>query len=309
MRMRSFYIVALVLHVSALLQANAQGYPGRESDIEGSRLNTSRIIAELRPKLFGDLPPSAMAVYSMIKFDVSPEDKIMNAYAYMDQGVRRVTFTEAMGRAIELNVDALLMEQLYHKENFMGEYMQYVCSRYATNYDRYAQGLPPLRIASPYERANWRDKDLDEFYSDRDVNSARAKLVGGAFAFLLAHEVAHHVLGHVQNTTKDPEERRRMESAADTWAINLLVTKNVSPVSGIVPMLFFYYTTRHPVASEVYKDHPADVKRMLAMYEGANDRLPSFRASIEASGQKYEDVQKGLNQAIVLIKQEIKNDE
>jgi hypothetical protein len=289
--------------------ANPQSYPSYQADIEGSRRNSSLIVAELRPKLFGNLPPSEAAIYASVRFDVSPEDKIMNAYAFKDSGVRRITLTEAIGRAIELNVDALLMEQLYHKDNFMGEYMLYICTRYARNNDRYAQGLSPEHIASPYERAHWSDKDFDEFYADKDINSARGKLVGGAFAFLLAHEMGHHVLGHVDHPTTDKEVRRSMEAAADAWAIDLLVTKNVSPVSGIVPMLFFYYTTRHPVASEVYKDHPADVRRMLAMYEGAHARLPSFRASIEASGQKYEDVHKGISQAMVLIKQEIKEDE
>jgi len=44
----------------------------------------------------------------------------------------------------------------------------------------------------------------------------------GAFAFLLAHEVGHHVLGHVDHPSRDKEQRRSMEAAADTWAINLL---------------------------------------------------------------------------------------
>ena len=289
--------------------ADAQGYPGRERDAEASRKNTSLIIADIRPKLFGDLPQAEATIYATVRFDVSPEDKIMNAYAYKDAGIRRITFTEAMGRAIELNVDALLMEQVYHKPNFLGEYMYYVCTRYARNNERYAQGLPPERIASPYERGHLSEADWNEFYSDKDVNSARAKLVGGAFAFLLAHELGHHILGHVDHPTNDKEERRSREAAADAWAIDLLLKKKVSPVSGIIPMLFFYYTTRHPVASEVYKDHPADAKRLLAMFEGANERLPSFRASIEASGQNYEELRRGVTQAIVLIKQEIKEDD
>jgi hypothetical protein len=288
--------------------ARAQGYPGRDADVEASRRDTSLIIADIRPKLFGDLRPSEAAIYEAISFDVSDEDKIMNAYAYRSSGARRITFTEAMGRAIKLNVDAMLIEQFYQKPRFLGDYLYYVCTRYAMNADRSRRGLSPERIASPYERVHWADRDLREFYSEKDVNSARAKLLGGSFAFLLAHEVAHQVLGHVDNPTRDIDVRRQLETDADAWAINLLVEKNVSPVSGIVPMLFFYYTTQHPVASEIYKDHPADVKRMLAMFTGLNDRLPKFRASIEASGQSYDDVRKTIGQALVLVKQEIDED-
>jgi hypothetical protein len=283
--------------------AIGQNHPTREQDIEDSRASTSLIVADIRPKLFGDLPPSEKQIYNQIEFSVSAEDKIMNAYASHKGGVRRVTITEAMGRATELNADAFLMEQLYHMPGFLGSYMSYVCAQYQRNYRRYAQGQSASKIAAPYEFAHWSAKDLDEFYADDDVNKARNSALGAAFAFLLAHEVGHHVKGHVDHPTSDLAVRREQESEADAWAIDLLVRKKLNPVDGIIPLLFFYYTDQNPVSREQMSDHPADARRLLRMYEGLSERLPSFKPYL--NGVDYDTARKRVDLAISLVKQEI----
>jgi hypothetical protein len=289
--------------ISASLRADAQNYPGYEKDLDASRTNTSLIIADIRPKLFDDLPPAELQIYNQIQFSVSSEDKIMNAYATHTGGVRRVVVTEAIGRAIKLNTDAFLIEQLYHKPGFLGNYMSFVCERYHMNYKRYAQGLPPLRIDAPYERAHMSDKDVDEFYSDSDVNKARNIALGGAFAFLLAHEVGHHIKGHVDHRAADLAGRREQESEADAWAIDLLVKKKLNPVDGMIPLLFFYYTDQNPIETEQQSDHPADARRLLRMYQGLSERLPSFRPYLV--GVDYETAKKRVDYAISLIQGEI----
>jgi hypothetical protein len=276
----------------------------RETDIENSRANTALIVADIRPKLFGDLPPSEHRIYNEIQFSVSPEDKIMNAYATRTAGVRQVILTEAIGRATELNADAFLIEQLYHKPGFLGDYMSFVCEQYQKNYKRYWQGLPASRIPSPYDFAHWSDKDLSDFYSDADVNRTRTIVVGGAFAFLLAHEVAHHVKGHVDHPASNKAEQRQKEVEADSWAIDLLVKKKLNPVDGIIPLLFFYFTDQNPVSAESMSDHPADERRLLAMYEGLSERLPSFKPYF-LNGVSYETARKQVDTALELLRTEI----
>jgi hypothetical protein len=300
---RSVLVVVAVLSLPSISKAQ---YPGFDDDLQASKVNTELVIADIRPKLFNDLPRAESEIYQQIHFDVSPDSRVMQAYAWKDGNTRRVTVTEAMGRALKLNVDAFLIEKLYHKQNFLGEYMSYVCSRYQANYPNYAKGLPPSRIKSPYELAH---VSIDDLYSDADVNKSRAQIEGGAFAFLLAHEVAHHILNHVGHPSQSKQEQREREKAADDWAINLLVKKAINPVTGIVPMLFFYYTTRHPISSEPDRDHPADARRLLDMYEGLQNRLPQFRQYIVASGQSYDNVQKQIQISIKSIQDEIQADE
>jgi hypothetical protein len=280
---------------------NAQ-YPGFADDAQSTKENTEFIIAKLRPKLFSDLPTTQEQIYLQIHFEVSPNTQEMQAYASIDSGIRHVTVSEAMGRAIKLNVDALLIEKLRHKDNFLGQYMSYVCSMYQANYPRYAKGLPPNRIKSPYEIAH---VSVDELYSDTDINKSRDQLVGGAWAFLLAHEVAHHVLGHTDHPSQSKQEQRARERAADDWAIDLVLKHGINPVAGIVPLLFFYYTTQHPISSETDRDHPADARRLLDMYQGLQSRLPQFRQYIVASGQNYDNIQKQIQISIQAVQDEI----
>jgi hypothetical protein len=285
------------------IAATAQSRPSYETDLENSRASTSLIVADIRPKLFGDLPPAELQIYNQIQFSVSSEDKIMNAYATHTGGVRRVVLTEAMGRATELNTDAFLMEQLYNKPGFLGDYMSFVCERYQANRKRYAQGLPPSRIPSPYEFAHWTDSDINEFYSNKAANKARNIAVGGAFSFLLAHEVAHHVKGHVDHPTSSLSERRAQEEEADGWAIDLLVKKKLNPVDGIIPLLFFYFTDQNPVSNEENSDHPADERRLLKMYEGLSQRLPSFKPYLP--GQDYDTARQRVDLALSLVRAEV----
>jgi hypothetical protein len=287
----------------AALGASTQNHPSYETDVENSKANTSLIVADIRPKLFGDLPPSELQTYNQIEFSVSSEDRIMNAYATHKNGARRVVLTEAIGREIELNTDAFLMEQLYHNPGFLGDYMSFVCEHYQVNRKRYSQGLTPSRIPSPYEFAHWTDSDMNEFYSDKDVNKARNIAVGAAFAFLLAHEVAHHIKGHVDHPASTLFGGRTQEEEADSWAIDLLVKKKLNPVDGIIPLLFFYFTDQNPVSNEENSDHPADARRLLRMYEGLSERLPSFKPYLV--GQDYDTAKKRVDLALSLVRKEV----
>lgn len=303
MSVRILGMVAFILVLSSVCYGQ---YPGYEEDLHGSITNTELIIADLRPKLFGDLPASESKVYRQIHFEVTPDTQHIQAYAWIDKGGdRRVTVTEAMGRAIKLNVDAFLIEKLTNRKGFLGQYMDYVSSRYVANDQRYARGLASARIESPYEMAHI---SIEKMFSDEDINNARVQIEGGAFAFLLAHEVAHHALEHTDHPTTSKSIQRQRESAADEWAINLLVRKAVNPVDGIVPLLLDYYSTQHAISTESERDHPADAKRLLAMYEGLKVRLPEFRHYISASGQNYSDVQKQVDLAIQAIHDEIDKD-
>ena len=294
-------VCSIVLLVAA--SANAQNHPLMERDLENSRVSTSLIMADLRPKLFADLPPEELAIYNEIKFSVSLDDRVMNAYATVKGGVRRVILTAAIGRATELNGDAFLMEQRYHMHGFLGSYMSYLCEQYQKNSLRYAEGLPPLKISTPYDFAHWSEKAIGEFSSDTDIKKARNTVLLGAFAFLLAHEVGHHVKGHIDHPASDLAGRRQQESEADAWAIDLLVRKKLNPVDGMIPLLFFFYTDQHPVSTEQMSDHPADATRLVQMYEALSERLPSFKPYL--LGIDYETARNRVDLGISLIKEQI----
>src|ERR1700680_413585 len=59
----------------------------------------------------------------------------------------------ALPAFLELNADALLMDQMYHMPGFLGDYIEYVCERNARNSELFKARRPLERIESPYERA------------------------------------------------------------------------------------------------------------------------------------------------------------
>ena len=297
-----FVVISFLLLMAHALVAQTQ--PTREQDVEDSRASTALIVEDIRSKLFVGLPASEQQIYDQIVFSVS-SDSAINAYATHKGGQRRVVLTEGIGRATELNTDAFLIDQMYHRSGFLGDYMNFVCTRYQSNNKRYSQGLPPNKIPSPYEYAGWTDRDLTNFYADRDINHARNVALGGAFAFILAHEVAHQIKGHVDlpHSSLSLAQRRQNETEADAWAIDLLVKKKLNPVDGMIPLLFFFFTDQHPISDENVSDHPADERRLLAMYQGLSDRLPSFRPYL--TGIDYDTARKRVDISIALIKQEI----
>jgi hypothetical protein len=283
----------------------AQSYPGEADDVAGSIASTSLIIAQIRPPLFDDLPKSEAQIYKRIEFNVSDDSHHMIAYASKKNGVRRVTLSEGMGRTIELSADALMIEWHYNKPKFTAEYMNMVFKRAVRNEQKAAQGLAPERIPSPYDFAGWSKSDLEAFISDPQMHLEEMRLFEGAFSFVLAHEVAHHVLGHEDTPAKNDAEQRERETQADAWAIDLMVRKRISPVTGIIPMLLSYTMGLNPINREVESDHPADARRLLEMYEGLNKRLPEFKESIEESGQSYETVKKEVAQSLAMVRKEI----
>jgi IrrE N-terminal-like domain len=301
-RWRCFLIV-LISAFFGSSKLGAQSYPGQANDVDASVASTSLIIAQLRPLLFNDLPDEELGIYKTIHFEVSPDSHHSSAFASKKNSVRYVTMTEGMGRTIELSSDALIIEWFYNKPGFTSQYMKSVLSLAVENDKRAKQGQTPVHIPAPVDFAGWSRADKDKFGTDAEIHSSEMKLWEGAFSFVLAHEVAHHILGHEDSEADSPADQRQRETDADAWAIDLLVRKGVSPVAGIIPMLFSYELGLTPLQET--GDHPADARRLLAMYEGLSERLPTFKASIQASGQDYETVRAQVAQGLTLVRQEI----
>jgi hypothetical protein len=66
----------------------------------------------------------------------------------------------------------------------------------------------------------------------------------------------------------------------------------------MLPLLLDYYVTANPVTAEARSDHPADVKRIKAMFESMMGSLPRYRDDVEKHGQSYEDFRDFLKRRI-----------
>jgi len=88
---------------------------------------------------------------------------------------------------------------------------------------RYPAPLAALRIPA-------------DAWSDRGVNDLSLRLRNSAYAFILAHELGHLVLGHRGYAGISMAEARQHEAAADDFALDVLARTSTIPMGAI---LFF----------------------------------------------------------------------
>jgi hypothetical protein len=243
----------------------------RQADIRASVATVEKIINVLRPALFGNLTGAEAKIYKGITFHVSDQEALSRADSRLDDGTRIVEIDEGYGRQIEMMAEAEMIEGQQNRPVLI-PYIQYVVLSWRQH---------ATFIRDPSAFAHF---DFEGLLDKPEMAKAWDKMSSNAIAFVIAHEVGHHVLGHCDNPLpKDPDKLRQMELDADAWAIERLekATPHFSPLSGLLPLIFDYYITPKPIENETRSNHPADLRRIHKMFAAMERDLPDYRADIE----------------------------
>lgn len=81
-------------------------------------------------------------------------------------------------------------------------------------------------------------------------------------AVLIGHEVAHHILGHVDGGGPiDLEESRESETAADVWAVEHAFAIRVNPSPALPIWSFFAAIGGADIGDELEATHPLGIRR------------------------------------------------
>jgi len=92
-----------------------------------------------------------------------------------------------------------------------------------------------------------------------------------AMGFILAHEIGHHVFGHVDRPPRSPVESRRYEKEADRYAVALTLKMGI-PAFGALPALAFFATHEGEIVSSD-ATHPLAVCRLLEAFTATLDQV------------------------------------
>jgi len=277
--------------------AQAPSAQERQRLIEQSVADTERSIGVIRPVLFRDLTPGERAIYAHIQFKVSKEDSGWLAGGTVTElGDRFVTLDEGYIRSIQMIADSLLLEQRLGKE-FLPQYISYVSVQLRNK---------ATFISAPYAFIGMSPADIDALDQDKDFSLQRNMIVANSTAFILAHEVGHHVLGHYDHPlpSSDIEGAQRREMEADQWAVRQMVKAHLSPLGGVSPILFDFYMS--PFMSPD-SGHPAPIQRVRQLFSAMEDALPEFRADVEAQGQSYETFRGGITAQLADLERRIES--
>lgn len=267
----------------------------RQKLLQESIKAAEKYVAVVRPQVFRNLTGREHTIYDAITFEITDLDSAWQASGSVDpNGDRFVKIDVGYVRSIEIMTDALFLEELRNQE-FLSRYVRYVASQLQQK---------ATFIQSPYDFIGMSKRDQDEFFDDTKLQKQRVAAVANSVAFVLAHEVGHHVLGHYEHPPQDNQARVSAERDADAWAIHQLLSTHFPPMAGIVPLLFdFYYA---PLGDVSGGTHPTSLERVHALFEAMREAAPQFRGDVEAHGGSYADFKRSLDGKLTELESQMK---
>jgi hypothetical protein len=117
-----------------------------------------------------------------------------------------------------------------------------------------------------------------------DVMDLLAIEKGQSIAVVVLHEIAHHVLGHVDKQARTLEQSREREAAADSWALTKIIEFGGHPAA-LLPWAMFQGSLPLTLEAEGQSTHPAGPRRALEIIKKAQAELigaPAIRQKMQA---------------------------
>ncbi|CAB3884598.1 hypothetical protein LMG26684_03765 [Achromobacter mucicolens] len=212
-----------------------------------------------------------------------------NAAAYVDGGRRYVRLRSTSAQAFGWIAEAEVMGAETNNEKCFLAYMMYFATNtiHNSNVFRGGSGSPKLTFAPllAVQRGLLPECNAG-FNVYKNIVHQQWPFISrqaeGALMLLWLHEVAHHVLGHVQDPNASLAIRRQRESAADEWAIQAMTNANQFATVG---RPFFYLISVFQgmsLAEEQASTHPLGARRARDIFAAiapsvrANPKLMSF---------------------------------
>src|ERR1035441_2116900 len=103
------------------------------------------------------------------------------------------------------------------------KYIDYTIQEGRANGVRIAKGQTPILVKGIFEWAKLSQSYEQAFFNDTSNRVWDDRAVLGTVAFALAHEYAHHMLGHVKKAPTSLDESRKHEAEADAWASEVML--------------------------------------------------------------------------------------
>ncbi len=195
------------------------------------RAELSHEMEYLQPLIAATLSPSERPAFAHIRVLISSQEDIASPLADVDASGPYITFTYGLARLANAVVDAIYGlpsdQSLRYVTYVVGEQKKAVA---VANGAHITPNIKPF-----YEWANWSPAQTSQYRANAQLQRASELTSVGVIGFIYAHEVAHHLLGHVGNLTSDFEVKRSREMAADAWASEHLIRADVAPWSACSP--------------------------------------------------------------------------
>jgi hypothetical protein len=235
---------------------------------EGQLVSYSSRIVEVSHGVLADIRPQlddhSREIIDSVVIE-APESWITNASAERTNHVRRVVEFNA---GLLAATDWLALAMIAEHEGFKGcleEYSGYLV-RIARRNSRHAlRGIERGTVADfdQYARTSRGFcKDATATPLSDENKQFREHMLDGVIATVVLHEVAHHVLGHVESTQKGLVLAHMRETAADRWAIRAAFDANYDLRPAVPLFLFLAASGGGSIEDDIRSTHPSGLRRI-----------------------------------------------
>lgn len=232
------------------------------------------VVENIKRRLYHQLDSNERQVVRSILFSFSPSWNF-NAYAYQVNGRRMVRIDHGYLSVIDQLSLAYVVE---HELGYEGCYKDFV-DRLSEALEENSRSIqehrrPSHTVNTVFALGNESGSDCYgvsplEFQLFPEAGVYYAGGVEGSLVFIVLHEIAHHILGHVAQTGQELslQESRQHETEADAWAFSKALDIQVSPVAGISSWIFLSMLDGEDLSRERHRTHPLNVRRFKRMLE------------------------------------------
>lgn len=291
-RLPCFVVVGLMLALSLVPRGFAQTASSDNAAALALRDDQIRVVNALLTAFSEVMGPDERAILQETDVRIPMDYDMTRVMAYRDGGRMIEISFGFLGVLIELCDDWILSEyysaqdpDIYNKYEAYLTYLNGIIDR-----NERSVGQDPVTPQPFADFAGIPAEVAAEIMSRSDAQEYLGALRMAAIAFVLAHEIGHHVLGHLEAPRADTAaESRARESEADRYAAELTMRVGV-PAFGALPALAIFTAAEsdvadpdatHPLAScrileaMIYTvDHLAEDANSAPLFEKSPDMRP-----------------------------------
>jgi hypothetical protein len=265
--------VALGLIVASAPASLAQTASSDNADELAERDKQIRVVNAFLDAVWDVMDEDERAVLREIEVRIPMDYDMTRVIAFRDDGrVIELSFG-FLGVLIELCDDWVLSEYYSSQDPAIYDkyeaYLTYLNDVIDQN-DR-SVGQEPVSPQPFATFAGIPAETVVEIMSQSEAQQYLGALRAAAIAFVVGHEIGHHMLGHVDTAPQSTAESRARESDADRYAAALTMRVGM-PAFGALPALAIF-TAMEGEAAEPDATHPLAACRILRAMMYTVDRL------------------------------------
>ncbi len=256
-RILAILLVALGAQAMGIAQAQVPQLAPYSARIDAAAL---ALVAGIRPSL----DPRSAHILDTISFE-APTAWDTNALAHRGLHERRVVVFNSGLLAVTDWLTLAMIAEKSGNEGCFREYSNYLIQVAGRNSRRLAHGKEhrPMVAFTEYAGTNkgaCADAHLD--LADERSVEIRERILDGVIATVLLHEIAHHVLDHVESGPRNFLQERMREIAADQWAIRIAVRANYDLRPAVPLFLFLAASGGGTLEDDIRSSHPSGLRRV-----------------------------------------------